>query len=109
MARFHGVIGYGVSEEYPINSGIFRDRIQEFPYYGDVIRNVRNLEPGENLNDEITIANSISIVADQYAIEHFAFIKYVVWGGVRWVVTSVEVRQHRLILGIGRVYNGPTA
>ena len=108
MARFHGVIGYGIAKETPPDSGIWVDEITEFPYTGDIIRNTRNLESGDTLNDDIVIANSISIVADQYAIEHFAFIKYVQWEGVRWTVTKVEVRHPRLILDIGKVYNGPT-
>lgn len=108
MARFHGEVGYGVSEETPPDSGVWVDVITEFPYTGDVIRSTRNLDDGENLNNDITVANSISIVADQYAIDHFFNIKYVRWAGVLWTVPSVEVRTPRLILSIGSVYNGPT-
>lgn len=107
MARFNGNIGYGISEEDSEAPGNWVDRIIEFPYTGNVIRNTRNLEAGDKFNDQITVANSISIVADQYAIENFAFIKYVVWGEVRWTVTTVEVQRPRLILNIGRIYNGP--
>lgn len=108
MARFHGEIGYGEAVEDPLNSGIWVDRIIEFPYFGDVIRNVRRLESGEAINDDISVGNSISILADQYAIEHFIKIKYVRWAGVLWTVSSVEVKSPRLILSLGTVYNGPT-
>lgn len=108
MARFHGVVGYGESKETPKNSGIWVDEIVEVSYTGDVIRNTRKLESGESLNDDITVGNSISIVADQYANEHFFNIKYVQWAGVFWTVSSVEVRTPRLILSLGSVYNGPT-
>lgn len=54
------------------------------------------------------MGNSISIVADKYANEHFFLIRYVMWEGVRWTVTNVEVRAPRLLLSIGSVYNGPT-
>lgn len=108
MARFHGEVGYGKSVEEPADSGIWVDKIEEFPYTGDVIRNTRNLESGEKLNDDISLTNSISIVADQYAIDHFFNIKYVRWAGALWTVTSVEVRSPRLILSLGSVYNGPT-
>ena len=109
MARFHGEVGYGISEENPPNSGVWVDQITEFPYFGDVIRNTRKLENGESLNNDISVGNSISIVADQYAIDHFFRIKYVRWMGVLWTVTNVEVRSPRLILSLGSVYNGPTA
>jgi len=73
-----------------------------------VIRNTRKLEPGEGLNEDIVVGNSISIVADDYAVKHFFKIKYVRWEGVLWTVSSVEVKAPRLILSLGSVYNGPT-
>ena len=108
MARFHGNVGYGVSEQVPSGSGVWKDNIFEKDYYGDVIRNTRKLEPGDSLNDDISVGNSISIVADEYAFKHWHLIKYVQWEGELWTVPSVEVRRPRLILSIGKVYNGPT-
>jgi hypothetical protein len=108
MARFFGAIGYGESVETPVDSGVWIDTIIESEYYGDVIRNAKRDEAGEGLNDNIKVGNSISIVADQYANEHFWNIKYVRWAGALWLVTSVEVRSPRLIMYLGGVYNGPT-
>jgi hypothetical protein len=108
MARFNGEVGYGQAVETPIGSGVWVDEITEFVYTGDVIRNIRRLEDGETLNNDISVGNSISILADEYAVEHFFKIKYVRWAGVLWTVTSVEVRSPRLILSLGSVYNGPT-
>jgi hypothetical protein len=108
MARYFGEVGYGDSVETPDNSGVWVDTITEVAYYGDVIRDTRKLESGENLNDDISVGNSISIVADDYANIHFYKIKYVRWQGILWTVTSVEVRSPRLILSLGSVYNGPT-
>lgn len=109
MAKFYGEVGYGEAIEDPPDSGVWVDNITEYFYYGDVIRNSRNLESGETLNNDISVGNSISIVADQYAINHFFKIKYVRWAGILWTVTSVEVKSPRLILSLGSVYNGPTA
>lgn len=107
MARFHGEVGYGISKEDPPDSGNFVEEIKEFTYTGDVIRNQRNLDVGDKVNSDISLGNTFSIVANQYAIEHFAYIKYIRWMGVRWTVTSVEVQPPRLILRAGEVYNGP--
>lgn len=107
--RFHGMVGYGESKEDPPESGVWVDKITEFPYYGDVIRASRSLNDGQHLNDNISLSNSISILADQYAYLNYAKIKYVMVQGVPWIVTSVEVRAPRLILTVGSVYNGPTA
>ena len=109
MARFFGAIGYGESVETTAGSGVYQDGITEVEYYGDVIRNTRQLEPGEGLNPNVEVNNSISIVADQYANSHFLAIRYIRWEGVLWTVTSVEVRRPRLILSLGNVYNGPVA
>lgn len=108
MARFYGPVGYGISVEIPENSGVWVDEITEVKYYGDVIRNTRKLDSGESLNDDLSVGNSISIVADEYAIQHFFAIKYVEWQNIRWTVSSVEVKENRLILSLGKVYNGET-
>lgn len=108
MARFFGEVGYGEAVETPPESGVWVDTITEIPYQGDVIRNTRQLENVEKINEDIIVANSISIVADEYAISHFFNIKYVRWAGVLWTVSTVEVRAPRLILSLGSVYNGPT-
>ena len=110
MARFYGEVGYGEPVETPPESGVWNHEITEYKYQGDVVRNVRQLHENiDKTNADITVANSISIVADEYAIEHFFNIKYVRWSGVLWTVTSVEVRRPRLILTLGGVYNGTTA
>lgn len=106
MTRFFGVVGYGESLES--DSGVWTDEITEVEYYGDVVRNTRKLEPGDKVNDDISVGNSISIVADEFAQNNFFKIKYVGWAGTRWIVTDVEVRSPRLILTLGGVYNGPT-
>lgn len=107
MAKFYGEIGYGDSVETPADSGIFVDAVTEVAYYGDVIRNTRTLQGSEYLNDDISVSNSISIIADEYAIAHIFAIRYVRWAGTLWTVKNVEVKSPRLILSLGNVYNGP--
>jgi hypothetical protein len=108
MARYCGEIGYGQSIENPPGSGVYVDLIVEASYFGDVIRNTRNLVPGESLHPDISTGNSISIVADDYAVENFFNIRYIRWAGTLWTITNVEVKRPRLILALGQVYNGPT-
>lgn len=108
MARFYGEVGYGVTVEATPDSGVWEDEITEFTYQGDIIRNARNLDVADKVNSDVSVSHSVSIVADQYAIENFVNIKYVRWMGVCWIVNSVEVQRPRLILNLGTVYNGPT-
>lgn len=107
MAKFYGEIGYGETVE--TRPGVWDDVITERKYYGDVVRNTRQLESGEKVNNDISVGNSISIVADPYANEHFFAMRYIKWAGTLWTVADVEVRSPRLILRLGGVYNGPTA
>lgn len=105
--RFYGRIGYGVTVE--TNPGVWEDQIVEFEAYGDVVRNARNSNETDKVNNDLTVGNSISIVADQYAREHFHAIRYISWAGALWTVPSVEVESPRLLLRLGGVYNGPKA
>lgn len=108
MTRFAGSIGYGETGEYPEGSGIYVDRIVEKPYYGNIEWSNRRFNQNDKVNTNVTVNNSISVVADSYANQHFMNIRYVLWRGVRWTVTSVEVKAPRLLIYIGEVYNGET-
>lgn len=106
MAKFFGKIGYGETVEK--SPGVWVDEIVEYDYYGDIIQKSRRLEETDKLNDDVSVGNSISVVADAYANEHFFAIRYVQWAGARWTVSEVKVQRPRLILTLGGVYNGPT-
>lgn len=108
MARFYGEIGYGTAVENPPESGVWVDQIEEYCYQGDILRNARQVENPNDIIPDVAVANSISIVADEFAIENFKNIKYARWEGALWTVTTVEVRRPRLILTLGKIYNGPT-
>ena len=105
MAKFYGAIGYGETVETA--PGVWTDDIVERKYFCDVIRNTRTLQEGEKLNNDLSVGNSISIVADAYANNHFFAIRYIEWAGTLWTVSEVEVQSPRLILRLGGVYNGP--
>lgn len=104
MAKFYGAIGYAVTEETA--PGVWEERITERMYYGELVRNTRKLQSADQLNDNINVANEISILADPFAYENFHSMKYVEFSGAKWKVTSIEVQYPRLILTVGGVYNG---
>lgn len=103
MAKFYGVIGYAETVEG--SPDVWEERLTERPYYGDLIRNTRRFQSTEHLNDDLTVANEISIVADPFANENFHRMRYVTFMGAKWKITNVEVQYPRLILTIGGVYN----
>jgi hypothetical protein len=107
MAKFYDVVGYGHTVESA--PGVWKDEIIERKYYGDVVRNTRKLTEGESVNNDLSVNNSIEIVADAYAYDHFFAMRYIKWAGTLWIVSDVEVRAPRLLLRLGGVYNGPVA
>lgn len=107
MAKFYGAIGYAVTVD--TTPGVWEEQITEHMYFGELVRNTRKLQSADQLNDNINVANEISILADPFARENFHLMKYVEFMGAKWKITSVEVQYPRLILTIGGVYNEQTA
>lgn len=103
MTRWCGVIGY--AETLEIEPGLWSKEFTERKYYGDLLRNSRRLQGSQQVNDDITISNQISILADPYAVQHFHAIRYAELFGTKWKVSSVEVQYPRLILELGGIYN----
>lgn len=106
MKKFFGKVGYAAGN-VEVKPGVFKEQIVEREYYGDVVRNSRQLQENEKVNDDVTVGNSISIVADAYANENFFAMRYVEWMGSLWVVADVTVEAPRLLLRLGGVYNAP--
>lgn len=104
MAKFHGVIGYGITVE--TKPGVWKDQITEREYSGDLNKNTRRLQSSDQLNDNIVVSNEISILSDPFANENFHSIRYVEFMGAKWKITNVDVQYPRLVLTLGGVYNG---
>ena len=106
MAKYSGKIGFVVSTPVETSPGIFENPIEERKYRGDILEDNRRWDKSEYANDDLNLANRISIVGDAYAYGNFFAIRYVEWMGALWKVTKVEIKRPRLILTIGGVYNG---
>lgn len=103
MAKWYGKIGYAQTSE--TKPGVWEELIVERNYYGELVRNTRSLASSGNLNDNINVANEISIVADPFANQNFHSMRYVEFMGAKWKINNVEVQYPRLRLTIGGVYN----
>lgn len=104
MAKWYGKIGYAETAE--TTPGVWTDRTVEREYFGDLIRNTRRLQTADKVNDDITISNELSIVADPYAINNFHSMRYAEFLGTKWKITNIEVQYPRLLLTLGGVDNG---
>ena len=103
MAKFFGKIGYAETKQ--TSPGVWEEEITEREYFGDLTRNTRRLQSSGNLNDNIVVANEISIVADPFANQNFHDMRYVEFMGTKWKISNVEVQYPRLILTLGDQYN----
>lgn len=110
MNRFYGPIGFVSSQESYEGSGIWEDIVVEKNYRGNIVKNIKkwDTDPSQ-LNKNLNISNTISIIADPYVSNHLQSIRYIKWLGSYWEIISVSVELPRLVLTIGGVYNGPTA
>lgn len=107
MAKWFGKVWFSNVEEVETAPGVWKDEPVKREYYGDLIRNHKRYEQAQQINDNITLQNEISILADPYAIQNFQYIRAVEIMGTPWRVTAVDVQYPRLSLSIGGVYNEP--
>lgn len=104
MAKFYGLVGYAeMVEKMP---GVWVEDVITRPYSGDLLSNGRSLQNSGNVNDNVSINNQISIVADPYATHNYHTMRYVEFMGTKWKITNVNVQYPRLVLTLGGVYNG---
>lgn len=103
MAKYYGNIGY--AETVETEPGVWEEQITERPYFGDLVRNTRALQNSGGINDNVNVANQISIVADPYANQNIYKMRYAEFMGAKWKISNVEVQYPRLILTIGGLYN----
>lgn len=103
MAKMVAKIGY--AEQVETAPGVWEEQFTVRSYYGNLIKNSRRLQSTDGVNDNITISNEISIIADPYANQNFHTMRYVEFMGTKWKITAVDVQYPRLVLSVGGVYN----
>lgn len=108
MAKFYGSLGF-IEEQVETSPGIYEDVVVEKQYRGDVLRSIRTLQDGNSqVNENVSISNYFSVVADAYVYDHIFALRYINWMGKNWEVSNVEVQRPRILLRIGGLYNGQT-
>lgn len=107
--KFAGKIGFWIDDVETAPS-VYEPKIVERPYVGDVTRNYRrNQQESGKQNKNLVLNNQIDILADTYLQQNYSTVRYIVWNGATWEVTSVEVNYPKIRLEIGGAYDGITA
>ena len=104
MNKWYGKIGF--ADHVETSPGIWEENMIERSYYGDITRTSRSLQGSAEINDNISISVTISIVADPYANQHVFDMRYIEFQGALWKVSNVDVQFPRLNLTLGGLYNG---
>lgn len=102
MAKYHGNIGFAVQVE--TRPGIWEDVIEDRPYKGDVLSNVRRWDPSENINDDFTISNRFSVISDAFLYSHIPAMRYIEYMGTKFKISSVNIDRPRVQISVGGVY-----
>lgn len=102
--RFYGKVGYVKHVETA--PGVYEEATIERNYYGDLTRNASKWENSSGVNDNIIVTNVVSLIADPYAYENFAYMRYIEFMGALWEINTIEVERPRIKLTLGGLYNG---
>ena len=102
MAKWQGCVG--IADCIEDEPGLHIDQIVEHKCQGDIISTHWKRQGTDRINDDITLSNQVSIVADPYVFYHYSAITYVEYMGTKWKVTDVSVEFPRIILTVGGKY-----
>ena len=104
--RWSGKIGFAdTSEDAP---SVYVEHITERHYYGDVLEFGRQMQGSDQINEDVTVGNQLSILGDPFAQSNLYAMRYATFMGQRWKITGVKVQYPRLILTLGGLWNGST-
>lgn len=105
--KFYDKIGFSINREKMVDgepTGVWDQCVTEKYYYGELSKPVNKWSTGAGTNDDASFSSQLSIVSDPFSLQNFHSIKYVVYQGIKWKVTSVEIMRPRLLLTLGGEY-----
>lgn len=105
MNKFWGILGF--VRDVETSPDVFTEESTERGYTCEVLKREKRWQSsGYVIDDNLTVENRISILADPFALDAMEQIRYLIRGKSKWKVTSVEDAYPRLILTLGGVYHG---
>ena len=103
--KFYGSIGFTVTEDE--GDGVWKEKITDKKYTGDVLRLQKNRDAGEHINDGLRLSAQFSILMDPWFQDHLSSIRYIEYLNSKWVIESVDPSNYpRVLLTPGGLYHG---
>ena len=105
MNRFCGKIGFAVTVDE--GDGVWKEKITDKKYTGDILRLVRNKDSGEHITDGLRLNSQFSILMDPWFEDHFSSVRYIEYLGTKWVIETADPTNYpRVLLTPGGIYHG---
>lgn len=104
MAKYSGQVGYGIQKETApgVWSTVEEARLMKGDFYMESSRH----QNGDKVNEDIALNHRISLMADDWVMKHYPFMRWIEIDGIKWKITSVELKRPRIIVNVGGLYNG---
>lgn len=102
--KFYGNIGFSVTED--MGDSVWKEKITDKKYSGDILRLQRNKDAGEHINDGLRLNSQFSILMDPWFQDHLSSIRYIEYMGSKWTIESVDPTNYpRVLLTPGGLYH----
>lgn len=104
MSRFSGLLGFVRTELS--DGGVYIEVATEVKVKGILKKISSRVYSEQEVNASVRLANEISVIGNNEIFNHLTSLKYVVWKGTKWSVTTITVEPPRVSIVLGGVYNG---
>lgn len=103
MGKWFGKVGYAITHK--TDPGYWDSQIVEKECFGEMKVDRWSRQNAGVINDNRTLSNTLSIIADPYDFEHCSQIAYVEYMGTKWRATVSEIQYPRIVLSLGGEWN----
>jgi hypothetical protein len=100
-------VSLGLAEARQVRPGVWEDEITEVPKLADIQQRTETFNVEGNIIPEYKTTTTVSVLSQGVIKPDYTNLRYVLYAGERWIVTSINHAPPRLTLFIGEVYRGP--
>lgn len=104
--KWSGMIGFMIQKE--TSPGIWESIFVERKYIGDLSNRSYRYQNSNEVHDDVSVSNTISIVSDSYIHDNYGYIRYVTYKGFKWKVDNIKISAPRILLTLGGMFNENT-
>jgi hypothetical protein len=101
-------VSLGLAETQQVRPGIWEDVITELPKLADIAQRTETFETEGNIIPTYKTSTTVSVLSYGPIKPDYSNLRYVLYAGERWIISSVVHAPPRLTIYIGEVYSGPT-